>query len=95
LSALWPDIDLGFHVVQAMSDFERGVPNSLWRIRLTARYELHRRFSVYAGLTLVREVDRFPSPNCRAMDGVTKHASCRLWRPARRERARYALHTDL
>jgi hypothetical protein len=50
--ALWLDVDLGFFMVQPVSDFRRGVPNSLWRIRALARYELHKHFSVFAGLTL-------------------------------------------
>jgi hypothetical protein len=52
LTGLWLDIDLGFHMLQPSTDFHRGVPNSLWRMRVLVRYELARHLSVFAGLTV-------------------------------------------
>ncbi|MDB4988473.1 MAG: hypothetical protein JWN04_3651, partial [Myxococcaceae bacterium] len=64
LSKLWVDSEFGFHMVQPLHDFKRHLPNSLYRIRVLARYELQPHFSVFAGLTLnvylqLEEADRF------------------------------------
>jgi uncharacterized caspase-like protein len=48
----WLDVDLGVHVVQPIDDWYRGVPNTLWQLRILARGELHAHFSVFAGLTV-------------------------------------------
>lgn len=35
-----------------MLDWYKGVPNSLWQLRILPRIQLHDHFSVFAGLTL-------------------------------------------
>ena len=37
---------------QPLRDWYRGLPNTLWQMRLLARVELHKHFSVFGGLTL-------------------------------------------
>ncbi|HEX6245028.1 MAG TPA: hypothetical protein VFZ61_29105, partial [Polyangiales bacterium] len=49
---LWLDLDLSFHVVQAMKDWQRGIPNTLSQLRLLLRWEIFRHFSVFAGPVL-------------------------------------------
>jgi hypothetical protein len=52
LEQLWLDIDVGVHVVQPMLDWYRGLPNTLWQLRILPRYQLHEHFGVFAGLTV-------------------------------------------
>lgn len=61
---LWLDLDVGFFMLQAFDSFARGVPNSLYRVRAMARYELYPHLSVFAGVTFnvfveLRPEDRF------------------------------------
>lgn len=46
------DTDLGAHVVQPTGQWHTGVPNSLFQLRVMARVEAHRHFSLFLGPTL-------------------------------------------
>jgi hypothetical protein len=48
----WLDLDIGVHLIQPSGDWYRGVPNTLWQLRLLARTELHKHLSVFVGPTL-------------------------------------------
>jgi Caspase domain len=46
------DIDLGAHVVQPTGHWYTGLPNSLYQLRVMARVEAHKHFSLFMGPTL-------------------------------------------
>lgn len=49
---LYVDSDLGAHIVQPIHDWHRGLPNTLFQLRLMARVEVHKHFSVFLGPTM-------------------------------------------
>jgi hypothetical protein len=67
---LWLEIDLGAHVVQRAGDWARGVPNTLYQLRGPLRFELHERFSVFAGPTFNLLLQLEPAERVRVGVGV-------------------------
>jgi hypothetical protein len=73
LPRLWLDLDLGFHMLQSFDGYVRGVPNSLFRLRALARYELYRHLSVFLGVSFNAYLEQKPEESFRPAVLVDTH----------------------
>lgn len=78
----WLDIDLAMHVVQPMVDWYKGLPNTLYQLRVLPRVQLHDHFSIFAGLTLNALLQLEPlqrtTPGLLRGDNVAKDEEARI-----------------
>lgn len=74
VAALWLDVELGFHLVQPWAGWVRGMRDTLSQLRLLARYELHKHFSLFAGPTLSVRFQRSSRDPLAPALGLAQHA---------------------
>jgi hypothetical protein len=67
------DGDLGAHIVQPMHEWYRGLPNTLFQLRLMARVQVHKHFSVFLGPTMNALVQLDPERRVRPGFYVRAH----------------------